>query len=61
MKKLIYLFLAVLIVACSSEDNNNDNNPNDGDNTVLVCNGDNPVYLADNGITIKKLLKEVWL
>jgi len=53
MKKLIYLFLTVLIVGCSGEDNNNDNNPNDGDNTVLVCNGDNPVYLADNGVTIK--------
>jgi surface protein len=53
MKKLLYLFLTLLIVACSGEDNNNDNNPNGGDNTVLVCNGDNPVYLADNGITIK--------
>jgi len=51
MKKLLYLFLTVLIVGCSGEDSNN--NPNDGDNTLLVCNGDNPVYLADNGVTIK--------
>jgi len=58
MKKLLYLFLTVLIVACSGEDNNNDNNSNDednndGDNTVINCSGDNPVYLADNGVTIK--------
>ena len=44
MKKLIYLFLTVLIVACSSED---------GSNNQSSCNGDNPVYLADNGVTIK--------
>ena len=38
MKKLLYLFLTVLIVACSGEDSNNNNNQdnNDGDN-----NGDN--------------------
>ena len=48
MKKLIYLFLTVLIVACSGEDNNND-----GDSNQSSCNGDNPVYLADNGVTIK--------
>ena len=58
MKKLIYLFLTVLIVACSSDDGSNDNNSNDednndGDNTALACSGDNPVYLADNGVTIK--------
>ena len=53
MKKLLYLFLTLLIAGCSGEDNNNDNNPNDGDNTLLICNGDNPVYLADNGVTIK--------
>ena len=57
MKKLIYLFLTVLIVGCSGEDSNNqDNNDqdnNDGDNTVINCSGDNPVYLADNGVTIK--------
>ena len=45
MKKLIYLFLTVLIVACSSD--------NGGGNNQSACNGDNPVYLADNGITIK--------
>ena len=48
MKKLLYLFLTVLIVACSGEDNNND-----GDNNQSSCNGDNPVYLDDNGVTIK--------
>ena len=37
MKKLIYLFLTVLIVACSGDDSNNNNQDNnDGDN-----NGDN--------------------
>jgi hypothetical protein len=45
MKKLIYLALTVLIVACSSDD--------EGGNESNACNGDNPVYLADNGITIK--------
>jgi len=44
MKKLLYIFLTVLIVACSSED---------GSNNQSSCNGDNPVYLADNGVTIK--------
>jgi len=44
MKKLIYIFLTVLIVACSGED---------GSNNQSSCNGDNPVYLDDNGITIK--------
>ena len=57
MKKLLYLFLTLLIVACSGEDSNNqDNNDqdnNDGDNTVINCSGDNPVYLADNGVTVK--------
>ena len=45
MKKLLYLFLTVLIVGCSGEDgNSNDvNEPSD-------CN---VVYLADNGVTIK--------
>jgi hypothetical protein len=52
MKKLIYLFLTVLIVACSGDDGNNQDN-NDGDNNQSSCNGDNPVYLADNGVTIK--------
>ena len=31
MKKLIYLFLTVLIVACSGDDSNNANDTNDGD------------------------------
>tara|TARA_B100000767_G_C19596475_1_gene463731 strand:- start:44 stop:865 length:822 start_codon:yes stop_codon:yes gene_type:complete len=52
MKKLAYLFLTVLIVACSGEDSNNQDN-NDGDNNQSSCNGDNPVYLDDNGVTIK--------
>ena len=41
MKKLIYLFLAVLIVACSGDDGNNNNQSS--------C----PIYLDSNGITIK--------
>ena len=45
MKKLIYLFLGLLIFACSSDDSS--------DNESNACNGDNPIYLADNGITIK--------
>ena len=36
MKKLIYLFLTVFIVACSSEDSNNQDN-NDGDNNDTNC------------------------
>jgi len=36
MKKLIYLFLTVLIVACSGEDSNNQDN-NDGDNNNITC------------------------
>ena len=44
MKKLLYLFLTVLIVGCSGDDENNNQSS---------CNGDNPVYLADNGVTIK--------
>ncbi|MDB9994433.1 BspA family leucine-rich repeat surface protein, partial [Flavobacteriaceae bacterium] len=57
MKKLIYLFLALIIVACSSDDSISDNEGNnDGDNggnEQSSCNGVNPIYLADNGITIK--------
>ena len=45
MRKLIYLFLTVLIVSCSSDD--------EGGNEANACNGDNPVYIADNGVTIK--------
>jgi len=44
MKKLLYLFLTVLIVGCSGEDNNND-----GDNNQSSC----PIYLDSNGVTIK--------
>ena len=45
MKKLIYLFLTVLIVGCSGEDDRNSN-------YLGTCDL-NVVYLADNGITIK--------
>ncbi len=45
MKKLIYLFLALLIVACSSDDSS-DNGGNEPSNCDVV-------YLADNGVTIK--------
>ena len=45
MRKLIYLFLTVLFVACSSTDS--------VDNESNACNGDNPIYLANNGLTIK--------
>ena len=45
MKKLIYLFLTVLIVGCSGEDSNNDGN----NNNQSSC----PIYLDSNGITIK--------
>ena len=41
MKKLLYLFLAVLIVACTTDDNNN-----------VPANCD-VVYLDANGVTIK--------
>ena len=44
MKKLTYLFLALLIVACSSDDS--DNEVNEPSNCDVV-------YLADNGVTIK--------
>jgi hypothetical protein len=36
MKKLIYLFLTVLIVACSSDDSNNDGDNNNDVNQNLV-------------------------
>ena len=41
MKKLLYIFLTVLIVGCSGEDG--------GDNNQSSC----PIYLDSNGITIK--------
>jgi hypothetical protein len=43
MKKLIYLFLTVLIVACSSDDSSDN-----GGNEQSSC-----IYLDTNGITIK--------
>ena len=45
MRKLIYLFLGLLIFACSSDDNSSSDN-NEPSNCDVV-------YLADNGITIK--------
>ena len=44
MKKLTYLFLALIIVACSSDDS--DNEVNEPSNCDVV-------YLASNGVTIK--------
>jgi len=44
MKKFIYLFLALLIVACSSDDSSD--NGGDGQSSC-------PIYLDSNGITIK--------
>jgi surface protein len=41
MKKLTYLFLALIIVACSSDDN--------GSSDQSYC----PIYLDNNGVTIK--------
>jgi surface protein len=46
MRKLLYLVLTVLIVACSSDDGGDGNDQS-------ICNGDNPVYIANNGVTIK--------
>ena len=48
MKKLIYIFLTVLIVACSSEDNNNQDN-NDGDNNNTLNCDVNPVQWISYG------------
>ena len=45
MKKLLYIFLTVLIVACSGEDGDNDEN----NNNQSSC----PIYLDSNGVTIK--------
>ena len=47
MKKLTYLFLALIIVACSDDSSNN------GGNEQSVCEGDSPIYLDTNGVTIK--------
>ena len=46
MKKLLYIFLTVLIVGCNGEDDGNSNDVNEPSD----CN---VVYLADNGVTIK--------
>ena len=45
MKKLIYLYLALLIIACNSNDSNNNYNDGEknGDNNQSSCNGDNPI------------------
>ena len=45
MKKLLYLVLTLLILACNSDNNS--------DSVVNPCNGDSIVYLASNGVTIK--------
>ena len=37
MKKIIYLFLTVLIVGCSGEDGSNNQDNNDGDNNNITC------------------------
>ena len=49
MKKLIYLFLVITIVACGGKNSSNDSGNAGNDNST----GDNPVYLDANGITIK--------
>jgi surface protein len=41
MKKLIFIFLALIIVACSD------------DNEQSLCEGNSPIYLDTNGVTIK--------
>ena len=45
MKKLLHIVLTFLILACSDNDYN--------DNITDACNGNNAVYLATNGVTIK--------
>ena len=57
MKKLTYLFLALLIVACSddSSDNSNNDGGNNGGNEQSVCDEENPskmLYRHSNGVTI---------
>ena len=46
MKKLIYIFLTLLIVACSSDDGNNDNINNNPSDLVGTWEGD--TYDADD-------------
>ena len=51
MKKLTYLFFALIIVACSSDDSSDGSSNDGGDNGG---NGQSScIYLADNGVTIK--------
>ena len=54
MKKLTYLFLALIIVACSSDDSRDISDVLGGPQIIQSpsCNGENPIYLADNGVTI---------
>ena len=46
MKKFIYLSLTILLVSFT-------NGSNGISNPESICDEDNPVYIADNGITIK--------
>ena len=46
MKNILYLFFAITLFGCGSDDA-----PVDVDQSS--CNGGNSVYLADNGVTIK--------
>jgi uncharacterized protein (TIGR02145 family) len=49
MKKLLYLFLTVLIVACSGDDGNNNQDDNDGDNNNTLNCDVNPVQWISYG------------
>jgi surface protein len=55
MKKLTYLFLALIIVACSddSSDNSNNNGGDNEDNEQSLCEEIGLIYLDTNGVTIK--------
>lgn len=54
MKTIILSLLSIiLIVACSRDDIGNTSNYDVNSNNESNCNGDNPIYLDDNGITIK--------
>jgi hypothetical protein len=46
LKKTLFLLSALFIFACSSDDSSNDNSVDPVDDT-------NPIYLAENGVTIK--------
>ena len=43
MKKLIYLLVGLLLIACSDDTTSETGN----------CSGDQVIYLAENGITVK--------